>query len=155
MIPRQRGEPLSRTRRPQYPRFDPHSWPTVDETAETLAMMTADTVLQVLKGEAVYFGLGDQWEPPQLQQRDRVRRVRQRMKPEPVASRGPLTLKWEEFQTFYRNIVDRCYQCRLGKLHPGPIDHDIRTAARPLVTVHYTCGHCGHTETMDFIIPDL
>lgn len=72
MIPRQRGEPIPR--RDDSRDFDRSNsiaraglrsgaWPTVDETADAIAMMTADTVLQILKGEGVYYGLGDQHVP--------------------------------------------------------------------------------------------
>ena len=64
MIPRQRGEP-----RPQrenkfwndnrwYWSLKSGAWPQVDETAELVAAMTADTVLQILRGHGHYYGLG-------------------------------------------------------------------------------------------------
>lgn len=67
MIPRQHGEPIARWRdswadRPHY--LSAGAWPTVDETADALAMMAADTVLQILHGQALSYGLGAASEPP-------------------------------------------------------------------------------------------
>jgi hypothetical protein len=41
----------------------PAAWPTVPEVFEVLAPMAADTVLQILHGQGLAFGLGAAVEP--------------------------------------------------------------------------------------------
>jgi hypothetical protein len=71
MIPRQRGEPLPNrdTTGDRYAtsageHYGAWLWPTVDETRDVLAAMTADTVLQILRGQGISWGLGTASEPP-------------------------------------------------------------------------------------------
>lgn len=73
MLPRQRGEPHDR-------QDDWHSWqcPEVDHVQDVTAMMIADTILQILHGQAHAYGLAPYaalWRNP-LTERARRRRDR-------------------------------------------------------------------------------
>jgi hypothetical protein len=61
MLPRQRGEPRpgrDAGHRATHSGLGAGAWPEVHETRDALAMMTADTVLQILHGQGLTWGLG-------------------------------------------------------------------------------------------------
>lgn len=67
MIPRQRGEPHEFEADEDIARF-PHlharRLPDVQSHQRLTAMLTADTVLQILRGEGYYYGLGGEQRSP-------------------------------------------------------------------------------------------
>jgi hypothetical protein len=84
MIPEQPFEVPRRRHRTAFDAFDPSGhvrchWlgiPTVDEVDDVLSPMKADAVLQILKGEGIYYGLGAEQEPTPDQDSINARRGR-------------------------------------------------------------------------------
>jgi hypothetical protein len=105
LIPRQLGEPWPlRDRVGKFSDSDrchgEWRWPTVDETLDAIAAMRADTVLQILRGQAITYGLGaavgsDVYDPrlERLRAREAIRRRKRKPRPRKVRPPAPVQLE--------------------------------------------------------------